>query len=352
MPKEIRAIGAPSEGAPLVNLTIERRDLLPNDVQIAIDFCGICHTDIHTVRGDWGDMPYPLVPGHEIVGQVLATGSSVTRFKVGDPVGVGCLVNSCQECENCTSGKDHFCMKPGYPVLTYSEPDPFTPGWTTQGGYSTEIVVTESMILRIPDGLDKASAAPLLCAGITVYSPLLNWGVGPGSTVAVVGIGGLGHLGVKIAKALGAYTVAITSKHEKVNLCRALGADEVIVSTDDEAMSSNAERFDVILSTLPDDHDMNPYLDLLGLEGTYVIVGAIGMLSNPIASFKLMRRHRRIAGSQIGSLRETQEMLDFCAERNITSDIELISAKDVNSAFDRVVKGDVEFRFVIDAATI
>jgi uncharacterized zinc-type alcohol dehydrogenase-like protein len=261
-------------------------------------------------------------------------------------------VKSCQECDNCRNGDDHFCQVPGHPILTYSDPDPFTPGWTTQGGYSEEIVVTETMVLRIPDSLDKAAAAPLLCAGITMYSPLKHWGAGPGVTVGIVGIGGLGHMGVKFAKALGAHTVAITSSPDKVAMCAELGADEVIVSSDAEAMAANAERFDLLISTLPGDHDVNPYLDLLGLDGTYVVVGAVGMLTSPVALFKLMRRHRRIAGSQIGSLRETQEMLDFCATHGITCDIEVVGVNDINGAYERVVSGDVKFRFVIDNSTL
>lgn len=352
MSHTVRAFGATAESAPLTPMTIERRAVLPDDVRIAIDFCGICHSDIHTLRGHWGDMPYPLVTGHEIVGRVVEIGSNVSRFSVGDSVGVGCLVKSCQVCDNCRNGEDHFCQAPGHPILTYSEPDPFTPGWTTQGGYSEEIVVTETMVLRIPDSLDKAAASPLLCAGITMYSPLKHWGAGPGVTVGIVGIGGLGHMGVKFAKALGAHTVAITSSPDKVAMCTELGADEVIVSSDADAMAANAERFDLLISTLPGDHDVNPYLDLLGIDGTYVIVGAVGMLTTPVALFKLMRRHRRIAGSQIGSIRETQEMLDFCAEHGIVCDVEVVGVKDINAAYDRVVASDVRFRFVIDNSTL
>lgn len=352
MSHTVRAFGATAESAPLTPMTIDRRAVLPDDVRIAIDFCGICHSDIHTLRGHWGDMPYPLVTGHEIVGRVVEIGSNVSRFLVGDSVGVGCLVKSCQVCDNCRNGEDHFCQAPGHPILTYSEPDPFTPGWTTQGGYSEEIVVTETMVLRIPDSLDKAAASPLLCAGITMYSPLKHWGAGPGVTVGIVGIGGLGHMGVKFAKALGAHTVAITSSPDKVAICTELGADEVIVSSDADAMAANAERFDLLISTLPGDHDVNPYLDLLGIDGTYVIVGAVGMLTTPVALFKLMRRHRRIAGSQIGSIRETQEMLDFCAEHGIVCDVEVVGVKDINAAYDRVVASDVKFRFVIDNSTL
>jgi uncharacterized zinc-type alcohol dehydrogenase-like protein len=333
-------------------MTIERRDVLADDVRIAIEFCGVCHSDIHTVRGHWGGMPYPLVVGHEIVGTVVEVGANVTKYSHGDTVGVGCLIKSCGECTNCRNGDDHFCQAPGHPILTYSEPDPFTPGWTTQGGYSQEIVVTQSMVVRVPDALDKAAAAPLLCAGITLYSPLKHWGAGPGKTVGIAGIGGLGHMGIKFAKAMGAHTVAFTTSPEKVALCKELGADEVIVSTDADAMAAAAERFDLIVSTLPGDHDVNPYLDLLGLDGSYVIVGAVGAMTQPYSSGRLMRRHRSISASQIGSLNETQEMLDFCAERGIVSDIELINADGINAAFDRVIAGDVKFRFVVDNSTI
>lgn len=352
MPHTVRAIGATAESAPLTPMTIDRRDVLPNDVRIAIDYCGICHSDIHTLRGHWGAMPYPLVTGHEIVGRVIEVGGAVTRFAVGDTAGVGCLIKSCQECDNCRAGDDHFCQAPGHPILTYSEPDPFTPGWTTQGGYSQEIVVTESMVLRIPESLDKASAAPLLCAGITMYSPLKHWNAGPGKTVGILGIGGLGHMGVKFAKALGAHTVAITSSPDKVALCRELGADDVIVSSDESSMAEWSERFDLIVSTLPGDHNVNPYINLLGLDGVYVVVGAVGSLTHPVSLYSLMRRHRSIAGSQIGSIRETQEMLDLCARDGITCDVEIIGADQINTAFDRVVAGDVQFRFVIDNSTI
>jgi len=352
MSHEVRAFGATAENAPLEALTIQRRDVLPDDVRIAIDFCGICHSDIHTLRGDWGGMPYPLVTGHEIVGRVVEVGATVTKFKVGDTVGVGCLVKSCGECENCRAGIDHFCQAPGNPILTYSDPDPYQDGAFTQGGYSQEIVVTENFVLRIPENLDKAAAAPLLCAGITLYSPLKNWGAGPGKTVGILGIGGLGHMGIKFAHALGARTVAITTSAEKVALCKELGADEVIVSTDPEQMKAYAEKFDLVVSTLPSDHDMSPYLDLLGIDGSYVIVGAVGNMTKPFSSGKLMRRHRSIAGSQIGSIRETQEMLDFCGTHNIVSDIEMVDASGINAAYDRVVKGDVKFRFVIDTSTI
>ncbi|MDH6409909.1 putative zinc-type alcohol dehydrogenase-like protein [Aurantimicrobium minutum] len=352
MPTTVKAVGAKAENSPIEPLEIQRRDVLPEDVRVGIEYSGICHSDIHTVRGDWGDMPYPVVPGHEIIGRVLEVGDKVTRHKVGDLVGVGVIVKSCGECENCLDGDDHFCQGPTGPLLTFGEADPYTPGSFTQGGYSREIVTTEKFVYRIPENLDKAAAAPLLCAGITVYSPLKHWGAGPGKTVGVVGIGGLGHMAVKFAHALGAHTVAMTSSPEKVALGKSLGADEVLVTSDKEAMREAREKFDIIISTLPGDHDMNPYLDLLGRGGTYVVVGAVSNMTHPVFLPRLMKRHRSIAGSQIGSTRETQEMLDFCGEHNITADIELINADYINEAYDRVVAGDVQFRFVIDASTI
>lgn len=352
MTTQVRAVGAKSEKAPLETIEITRRDVLPEDVRIAIDYSGICHSDIHTVRGDWGDMPYPVVPGHEIIGRVVEVGDKVTKYSVGDLVGVGVIVKSCGECDNCKAGDEHFCQGPTGPLLTYAEADPYMPGSSTHGGYSREIVATEKFVYRIPENLDKAAAAPLLCAGITVYSPLKHWGAGPGKTVGVAGVGGLGHMAVKFAHALGAHTVALTTSPEKVELCKSLGADEVLITSDSEAMKASAEKFDLIISTLPGDHDMNPYLDLLGQDGSYVVVGAVGNMTHSFSLPKLMKRHRSIAGSQIGSTRETQEMLDFCGEHNIVADIELINADYINEAYDRVVAGDVQFRFVIDAQTI
>ncbi|MEG0160693.1 MAG: NAD(P)-dependent alcohol dehydrogenase [Aurantimicrobium sp.] len=352
MTTQVRAVGAKAEKAPLESLEITRRDVLPEDVRIAVEYSGICHSDIHTVRGDWGDMPYPVVPGHEIIGRVIEVGNNVSKYAVGDLVGVGVIVKSCGECENCLAGDDHFCQGPGGPLLTYAEADPYTPGAFTQGGYSREIVTTEKFVFSIPENLDKAGAAPLLCAGITVYSPLKHWGAGPGKTVGVAGVGGLGHMAVKFAHALGAHTVALTTSPEKVELCKSLGADDVLITSDRDAMKAAAEKFDLIISTLPGDHDMNPFLDLLGLNGSYVVVGAVGNMTHSFSLPKLMKRHRSIAGSQIGSTRETQEMLDFCGEHNIVADIELINADYINEAYDRVVAGDVQFRFVIDAETI
>lgn len=352
MTTQVRAVGAKAEKAPLESLEITRRDVLPEDVRIAVEYSGICHSDIHTVRGDWGSMTYPVVPGHEILGTVVEVGSNVSKVKVGDTVGVGCLVKSCGECDYCRSGEDHMCSAPGGPLLTYAEPDPYMPGHTTHGGYSQEIVATERFVFSVPENLDKAGAAPLMCAGITLYSPMKFWGAGPGKTVGIAGVGGLGHMGIKIAHALGAHTVAFTTSPEKGELAKKLGADEVILTTDKEAMKAASERFDLIVSTLPSDHDMDPYLALLHRGGTYCVVGAVGNATHPFSLVNLMKRKRSIAGSMIGSTGETQEMLDFCGEHNITADIELISADQINEAYDRVVAGNVQFRFVIDAATI
>ncbi len=352
MATDVRAYGAPAEKAPLEPVTITRRDVLDEDVRIEIEYCGICHSDIHTVRGDWGSMPFPVVPGHEILGTVVEVGPNVTKVKVGDTVGVGCLVKSCGECEMCLSGEDHMCQGPGGPLLTYAEADPYMPGHYTHGGYSQEVVVTERFVFKVPENLDKAAAAPLMCAGITLYSPLKFWEAGPGKTVGIAGVGGLGHMGIKIAHALGAHTVALTTSPEKGELAKQMGADEVLLTSDKEAMKAAAERFDLIVSTLPSDHNMDPYLHLLNRGGTYCVVGAVGNATHPFSLSNLMKRKRSIAGSMIGSTGETQEMLDFCGKHNITADIELISADQINEAYDRVVDGDVQFRFVIDTKTI
>lgn len=352
MTTTVRAYGAPSNTAPLESMTITRRDVLDEDIRIGIEYCGICHSDIHTVRGDWGSMPFPVVPGHEILGTVLEVGRNVTKVKVGETVGVGCLVKSCGECEMCLSGEDHMCQGPGGPLLTYAEADPYMPGEFTHGGYSQEVVVTERFVFTVPENLDKAAAAPLMCAGITLYSPLKFWGAGPGKTVGIAGIGGLGHMGIKLAHALGARTVALTTSVEKGEIAKKLGADEVILVNDKEAMDAASERFDLIVSTLPSDHDMNPYLTLLSRGGTLCVVGAVGNSTHPFSLSQLMRRKRSIAGSMIGSTQETQEMLDFCGKHNITADIELITADQINDAYDRVVAGDVQFRFVIDTKTL
>ena len=341
---------APSGSAPLERSTVTRRDVGEHDVRIDVEFAGICHSDIHTVRDEWGAKQYPLTPGHEILGRVAEVGSKVTSHKVGDRVGVGCMVDSCGECPSCLEHEEQFCTKGA--TYTYGSPDPSFPGEFTQGGYTNSIVVTESFVVSIPDNLDPAAATPLLCAGITVYSPLKRLGVGPGKVVGVAGIGGLGHMGVKIAAAMGAHVVAFTTSPEKVELCKELGANEVLITTDKDAMRAAANRFDVILSTLPSNHDMNPFIALLGRGGTYAVAGALDVMTTPFNMRALIRNRRSITGSFIGGIAETQEMLNFCGDHNIVSHIELITADQINEAYDRVVAGDVKFRFVIDAATI
>ena len=345
-----RAIAAQNTTDDLAAITIERRDLLEHDVRISIEFAGICHSDIHSVKGDWGPQHFPLVPGHEIVGHVVEAGPGVTTHKVGDLVGVGVIVKSCGTCDKCLAHLENYCDNGA--LLTFGSPDPDLPGHITQGGYSQSIVITEKFVLRIPKNLDPAAVAPLLCAGITTYSPLKHWGVGPGVTVGIAGIGGLGHLAVKFAHALGAHVVALTTSDEKVALAKSLGADDVLITRDADAMKAWRGKFDVIISTLPGDHDMNPFISLLAFEGTYVILGAINDMTYPLNLPALIGRRRSIAGSNIGGMKETQEMLDFAGEHGITADIELISADYVNEAYKRVVAGDVQFRFVIDTATI
>ncbi len=345
-----RAIAAQNTSDDLAAITIERRDLLEHDVRIDIEFAGICHSDIHSVKGDWGPMHFPLVPGHEIVGHVAEIGAGVTTHKVGDLVGVGVIIKSCGECEKCLNNLENYCDKGA--LLTFGDADPDLPGHITQGGYSQSIVITEKFVLRVPANLDPAAVAPLLCAGITTFSPLRHWKVGPGMTVGVAGIGGLGHLAVKFAHAMGAHVVALTTSESKAAVALKLGADEVLITKDAEAMKASRDRFDVILSTLPGDHDMNPYIKLLAFEGTYVVVGAINDMTHPLALPLLLGRRKSIAGSNIGGMKETQEMLDFAGEHGITADIELINADQVNDAYKRVVANDVQFRFVIDTATI
>lgn len=350
MSYETRAFAAFDTTSPLRPLTILRRDVGANDVRIDVEFEGICHSDIHTVNGDWGPQPYPVVPGHEVIGRVAEVGASVKKFAVGDLVGVGVFVDSCGECAGCKDGREQHCANG--PVWTYGTPDPDFEGQMTHGGYSQSIVITEKAVMRIPENLDPAATAPLLCAGITTYSPLKTWGAGPGKRVGIVGIGGLGHLGVKYSHALGATTVGFTTSPEKADMIRGLGADEVIVSTDEDAMANAAETFDLIVSTVPRSHDLNPYLRVLKADGTLVLVGAIEPLTVPIDSRLLVLRRRRLAGSNIGSLEELQDMLDFSGKHNIVADIELINADYINEAFTRVIKNDVTFRFVIDASTI
>jgi uncharacterized zinc-type alcohol dehydrogenase-like protein len=342
----VTAYAAPSEAAPLEKTVIERRDLGPLDVLIDIAFAGICHSDIHTVRGDWGPQSYPLAPGHEIAGTVAAVGSDVTKHAVGDRVGVGCLVNSCGECRNCLRGDEQFCSNGA--VFTYGAED--RDGTVTQGGYSEQVVVTESFVVHIPDAIELDVAAPLLCAGITTYSPLRHWNVGPGTRVAVVGLGGLGHMGVQIAHALGAEVTVLSQTLNKKDDGLRLGADHYYATSDPETFRSLRGSFDVILNTVSAVVDLRAYLGLLDVGGSMVCVGAPAEpLSVNVSS--LIGGRRSLAGSNIGGIRETQEMLDFCAEHGIASEVEVITAEQINEAYERVLASDVRYRFVIDAST-
>ena len=343
----VNAYAATSATGPLGPITIERRELGPHDVRIDIQYCGICHSDIHTVRGEWGDNPWPLAPGHEIAGIVSAVGGAVTKHAVGDRVGVGCLVDSCRECENCKAGLEQYCT--GGSIGTYGSVD--RDGTITQGGYSTQVVVTEDFVLRIPEGIELDAAAPLLCAGITLYSPLRHWNAGPGKRVAIVGLGGLGHMGVKLAHALGAEVTVLSQSLKKKEDGLRLGADHYYATGDPETFERLAGTFDLIINTVSAKLDLDAYLGLLDVDGTLVNVGAPAE-PLPIGVFSLIPRRRSFAGSMIGGIAETQEMLDFCAEHGIGADIEVIGAEQINEAFDRVVASDVRYRFVIDTSTI
>lgn len=345
----VNAYAAPSAGEPLAPTTIERREVGANDVLIAIEFAGICHSDIHTVNGDWGRQPYPVVPGHEIVGRVTEVGSSVTRHKVGDRVGVGCFVNSCRECDNCRNGDEQHCSTPGGGVGTYAAKD--RDGSFTQGGYSTHVVVDADFALQVPEGMDPAAATPLLCAGITTYAPLKKWGAGPGKKVAIVGLGGLGHMGVKIAHAMGAEVTVLSQSLKKQEDGLRLGADHYYATSDPATFEQLASSFDLIVNTVSAKIDVDAYLGLLAVDGTMVNVGAP---AEPLSVnvFSLINNRRNFAGSMIGGIALTQEMLDFCAEHGIGSEVEVISADQINEAYARVLASDVRYRFVIDTATL
>jgi len=326
----------------------ERRALRDNDILIDIEYCGICHSDIHTVRGDWGPANYPVVPGHEIIGRVKETGPKVTQFKTGQLVGVGCIVDSCQSCPSCNEGLEQYCEK-GM-TGTYNSRDKISGGFT-QGGYSDKIVVQEKFVVSIPENIDARAAAPLLCAGITTWSPLKKWNVKAGDKVGITGLGGLGHMGVKFAHALGAHVVMITTSREKGEDARKLGADEVLLSTDENTMAQHSNSFDFLLNTIPVGHDANPYIKLLKRDATMVLVGAVEPMP-PIHGGLLIGKRKNVAGSLIGGIRETQEMLDFCGEHNIVSDVEVINIDYVNEAYERVLKADVKYRFVIDMKSL
>jgi alcohol dehydrogenase (NADP+) len=345
----VKAFGAHAGDQPLQAMDITRRAPGAHDVQIDITHCGVCHSDIHQVRSEWAGTLYPCVPGHEIVGRVSAVGAHVADFQIGDLVGLGCIVDSCQHCEECNAGLENYCDGM---VGTYNFPTEDTPGHTL-GGYSQKIVVHERFVLRIrhPEA-QLAAVAPLLCAGITTYSPLRHWKVGPGKKVGVVGIGGLGHIGIKLAHAMGAQVVAFTTSQSKREAAKALGADEVVVSRNPEQMAVHAKSFDLILNTVAAPHDLDVFITLLKRDGTMTLVGVPASPHPSPAVFNLVGKRRSIAGSMIGGIPETREMLDFCAEHGIVADIELIRADQINEAYERMLRGDVKYRFVIDNATL
>jgi uncharacterized zinc-type alcohol dehydrogenase-like protein len=348
MTTTVNAYAAPSATEPLVRTTIERRETGENDVSIAIRYAGICHSDIHLVRGDWGPVSYPQVVGHEIAGEVVEVGSAVTSFAVGDRVGVGCMVNACRECENCLAGMENYCLN-GF-TQTYGSVD--RDGTVTQGGYSSHVVVDQDFVLRLPDAIAYEAAAPLLCAGITTYSPLAHWNAGPGKKIAVVGMGGLGHLAVKIAAAMGAEVTVLSQSLSKQEDGLAFGAQHYYATSDPSTFKTLANTFDLIVNTVSSaDLDFNAYLRLLRLDGTLVNVGAPPQ-PIPVSVFTLFGNRRSFAGSSIGSIAETQEMLDFCAEHGVAPAVEVITADQINDAYERVLSSDVRYRFVIDAATI
>ncbi|AOW19768.1 NAD(P)-dependent alcohol dehydrogenase [Urechidicola croceus] len=345
----VKAYGATGSTEDLKPLDIQRRIVGLDDIKIDITYCGVCHSDIHTVRNDWKGSTYPVVPGHEIIGRIVEIGNGVSNYKVGDLVGVGCLVDSCHTCSSCEQNLEQFCENGA--TFTYNSIDKHISGAQTYGGYSTSVVVDKQFVLRIPENLDEAATAPLLCAGITTWSPLSHWKVKKGDKVGVIGLGGLGHMGVKFANALGAHVVMITTSPEKGKDAKRLGAHEVLVSKDPEDMKKHQGSFDFILNTIPVGHEMDPYLGLLKIDATMVLVGAVEPLK-PFHGGGIIMGRKRIAGSLIGGIKETQEMLDFCGEHNITSDIELINMQDINTAYDRVTGNDVKYRFVIDMASL
>jgi uncharacterized zinc-type alcohol dehydrogenase-like protein len=344
----VTAYAATSATAPLTKTTITRRDVGAHDVKFDIHFAGICHSDIHTVRGEWGKVKYPMVPGHEIAGVVTEVGPEVTKYKVGDRVGVGCFVDSCRECPSCKAGLEQYCTNPGM-VGTYNGVG--RDGQPTQGGYSASIVVDENYVLRIPDSVELDAAAPLLCAGITLYSPLRHWNAGPDKKIAVIGLGGLGHVGVKLAKAMGAHVTVLSQSLKKMEDGLRLGADEYYATSDPATFEKLTGKFDLILNTVSANLDLNAYLGLLALDGTLV---ELGMPEHPmeVPAGALIMGRRSMSGSLIGGIAETQEMLDFCAEHGVAPEIEVIAPEYINEAYERVLASDVRYRFVIDTASL
>lgn len=345
----VKSYAAQSPSSRLGLFNFERRSARADDVVIEILYCGVCHSDLHNARNDWGGAHYPMVPGHEIVGRVLEVGTDVTRFKVGDRVGVGCMVDSCRHCAACGKGREQYCENGA--TYTYNHKDRVD-GTPTQGGYSEKVVVAEHFVLKVPDALDLAGAAPLLCAGITTYSPLRHWNVQVGSKVAIVGLGGLGHMGLKLAKAMGAEVTLFSRSPGKEADARRLGADHIVISTDPAQMAAVAGRFDVIVDTVPYQHDVNPYVPTLATGGTIVLVGYLGPLEPALNTSPMVFRRKAVAGSLIGGIAETQEMLDFCGAHGIHADIELIRMQEINEAYERMLNSDVKYRFVIDMASL
>lgn len=347
--RNTKAFGTEAADASLKEMKIERREVTPKDIEIEILYCGVCHSDLHTARNDWGGSIYPVVPGHEIVGKITKVGSEVTKLKVGDLAAVGCLVDSCRECDSCNHDLEQYCLN-GY-TGTYNSPDKHLK-LQTYGGYSEKVVVDEHFVLKVPANLNLAAVAPLLCAGITTWSPLKHWNVTKGSKVAVVGLGGLGHMAIKLAKGLGADVTLFSRSEGKTQDAKDLGADAVVISTDAEQMKLVSGKFDVIIDTVPYVHDVNPYVATLNISGTLVLVGYLGDLDPMLNTVPMIMGRRSVAASLIGGIAETQEMLDFCGEHNIVSEIEIIDMQDINTAYERMLKSDVRYRFVIDMASL
>jgi uncharacterized zinc-type alcohol dehydrogenase-like protein len=345
----VKAYGTVAADAPLKQMDIPRRDTTEKDIEIEIMYCGVCHSDLHTAKNDWENTIYPAVPGHEIVGKVIKVGSEVTKLKVGDFAAVGCLVDSCKTCDNCKQDLEQYCSN-GW-VGTYNGEDRHLGGMTF-GGYSEKIVVDEAYVLKVPANLDLAATAPLLCAGITTWSPLRHWKVTKGSKVAVVGLGGLGHMAIKLAKGLGAEVTLFSRTPDKEKDALELGADSVVISTDENQMTAVSGKFDLIIDTVPYVHDVNPYVGTLNTNGTLVLVGYLGGLEPILNTVPMIMGRKSVAGSLIGGIAETQEMLDFCGEHNIVSEIEIIKIQDINEAYERMLKSDVRYRFVIDMASL
>lgn len=345
---KVLGYAAKTPTAPLAPFTFDRREPRSDDVVIEILYCGVCHSDLHQARNDWGFSEYPIVPGHEVIGRVVSVGDSVTKFKAGDLAGIGCMVDSCRKCHPCQQGLEQYCEEGN--VQTYNGHDRHD-HQPTYGGYSQTIIASEAFVLHIPQGIDLKSAAPLLCAGITTWSPLRHWNIGEGSKVAVIGLGGLGHMAIKLAHGLGAEVTLFTRSPGKEADARRLGADHIVYSTDADQMQSVANQFDLIIDTVPYVHDINPYMSTLTLDGTLVFVGFLGD-NPPVSTLPLILGRKSVAGSCIGGIAETQEMLDFCGEHGITADVEVIKMDEINDAFERMLKSDVKYRFVIDMSTL